>query len=123
MKRWLDGAIAALGVWMFVSPWVLGFSALANQAAWVAWVLGAAILILGGVATYRLTLGEEMGTLILGVLSAISPWVVAFDAELRATSDALTVGVLVVTLAVWSMLLDAKARSWLRERLHTLINP
>lgn len=119
MKRWLDGTTSALGVWMFVSPWVLGFSALASRAAWVAWVLGAAILILGAVAAYRPNLGEEVGTLILGVLSLISPWVVAFAGESRATSDALAVGVLVVALALWSMLLDESVRGWMREHLNT----
>lgn len=123
MKRWLDGAMAALGAWMFISPWVLGFAALANQAAWVAWVLGVAIPVLGAMAAYRPNLGEEVGTLILGALSLISPWVVGFAAETRATSDALVVGALVAALAAWSMLLDARVRGRLREHLRTLIGP
>lgn len=33
------------GAWLFLAPWVLGFSALA-AAAWNAWITGAALLIL-----------------------------------------------------------------------------
>ena len=104
------------------SGWLFGAwnaAKLAGPGAIWAWVLGAAILILGAVAAYRPNLGEEVGTLILGVLSLISPWVVAFAGESRATSDALAVGVLVVALTLWSMLLDESVRGWMREHLHT----
>lgn len=119
MKRWLDGIGALLGAWMFVSPWALGFAALTDRAAWVAWVLGAAILILGAAAAYRPSLREEAATLALGVLALICPRIVAFAGQSKATSNAVVVGVLVAALALWSMLLDATARGWVRERLGT----
>jgi len=117
MKRWLDGVSALLGAWLFVSPWVLGFAAAADRAAWATWVLGAAMLILGAAAAYRPSLREEAVTLVLGVFSLISPWVVAFAGNTTATSNAVVVGVLVAAVALGSMLLDATVRSWLRERL------
>ncbi len=41
--EWLQ---ALFGVWLFIAPWVLGFSAV-TAAAWNAWLVGAAVLILG----------------------------------------------------------------------------
>lgn len=35
----------ALGFWVFISPWVLGFAAV-TAAAWNAWIIGAAVVIL-----------------------------------------------------------------------------
>ncbi|GMQ86024.1 MAG: SPW repeat protein [Acidimicrobiia bacterium] len=37
---WLQGLF---GIWLFVSPWVLGFSGV-SEAAWNAWILGGAIV-------------------------------------------------------------------------------
>ncbi len=34
-----DGAVAVLGVLLFISPWVMGFSGIAAMA-WTAWVVG-----------------------------------------------------------------------------------
>ena len=36
-----------LGVWLFISPWVLGFAAL-GSAAWVAWIIGILFVIVNG---------------------------------------------------------------------------
>ncbi len=40
-----EWANTVLGAWMFVSPWVFGFALVAG-AAWNAWILGAAVVIL-----------------------------------------------------------------------------
>ena len=36
-----------LGVWLFISPWVLGFSTLSG-AAWTAWIIGILFVIANG---------------------------------------------------------------------------
>ncbi|HEX4713660.1 MAG TPA: SPW repeat protein [Ktedonobacteraceae bacterium] len=36
-----------LGVWLFLSPWILGFGAL-NAAAWPAWIIGALLALTNG---------------------------------------------------------------------------
>ena len=49
MLRWSGYAIEfllmALGIWVFISPWVLGFSD-QPRAAWDAWLSGAVIFLL-----------------------------------------------------------------------------
>ena len=37
----------ALGVLLFISPWVLGFAAL-GSAAWVAWIIGILFVVVNG---------------------------------------------------------------------------
>ena len=49
MLRWSGFAIEfllmALGLWVFISPWVLGFSD-QSRAAWDAWISGVVIFLL-----------------------------------------------------------------------------
>lgn len=49
MLRWsgymLEFLLMALGLWVFISPWVLGFSN-QSRAAWDAWISGAVIFLL-----------------------------------------------------------------------------
>lgn len=43
--RWTEWLNAALGVWLFISPWVLGFTDV-RRASWDAWIVGAVVFIL-----------------------------------------------------------------------------
>ena len=42
-----EGIALILGVWLFISPWVLGFSAL-SSAAWTAWIIGVLFVVVNG---------------------------------------------------------------------------
>lgn len=42
--RWIS---LIIGVWLFISPWVLGFAAL-SSAAWTAWLIGILFVIANG---------------------------------------------------------------------------
>ncbi len=43
--RWHHGALVGLGLWLAVSPWVLGFSAL-NLALWNSIAVGVVVVLL-----------------------------------------------------------------------------
>ncbi|PIP30103.1 hypothetical protein COU12_00790 [Candidatus Jorgensenbacteria bacterium CG10_big_fil_rev_8_21_14_0_10_54_38] len=45
MGKWYCGVLVGLGVWVLISPWVLGFSAL-NLARWNNVLAGIAIITL-----------------------------------------------------------------------------
>ena len=45
--KWIAGINFLVGIWMFISPWVLGFTG-RQAAAWSAWISGAIVLILAG---------------------------------------------------------------------------
>lgn len=46
--QWLSGINALAGIWMIISPWVLGFS---NDAkpTWSAVIVGIIVLVLGAI--------------------------------------------------------------------------
>jgi hypothetical protein len=48
-----------LGVWLFISPWVLGFAAL-SAAAWTAWIIGILFVVVNG-WTLLQTRGSHVG--------------------------------------------------------------
>jgi hypothetical protein len=45
LQVWQEWVNLVLGIWLFISPWVLGFSGLAG-AAWNHWIVGALVAIL-----------------------------------------------------------------------------
>lgn len=48
---WAQWLIAALGLWVFISPWVLGFTNLPVQS-WIDWVCGAIVFVVAVAAWF-----------------------------------------------------------------------
>jgi hypothetical protein len=119
MKRWQDWVNLALGAWMFISPWALGFADSGNVAAWSAWVLGAGIVLFAGMAASMRKAWEEGINMLLGVGLLVSPWALEFATQSTPTSNAVIVGVLVAALALWAMMSDATIRGRLSNRQQT----
>lgn len=112
-KRWQDWGNAILGLWMAVSPWVLSFSTSAGGAARAAWILGAAIVALAGVALYIPSIWEEGLNLLLGVCLAVSPFVLGYSEQPEPTVNAVAVGFLVTLLALWALLRNTQVlKGW-----------
>ncbi len=101
-RRWQEWVSFVAGAWLFVSPWVLGFTA-APVAAWTAYVLGALAVI---VALWAMTARDariiEGGGVLLGALVFLSPWVMGFTGERLARVDAMIVGVVLVLASLWA---------------------
>jgi hypothetical protein len=119
MKRWQDWANLALGAWMIISPWALGFADGDNVAAVSAWAFGAGILVFAGMAAYMPKAWEEGINVLLGVGLLASPWLFGFATQLEPTTNAAVVGVLVAALALWAMLADETVRNRLFRRQQT----
>lgn len=112
--RWHDWANLVLGIWLFISPWVLNFAAasapgagnpetpgtaLAN-AAWNAWVLGVIIALVSISALSRPAVWQEWLNALLGIWVFIAPWVLGFAAAANAAWDHWIVGFLVFIAAL-----------------------
>jgi hypothetical protein len=119
MKRWQDWANLALGAWMIISPWALGFADSDNAAALSAWTLGAGIVVFAGMAASMPKAWEEGINALLGVGLFVSPWALDFTAQSNPTSNAVIVGVLVAVLALWAMLSEPTIRERLFHRHQT----
>jgi hypothetical protein len=96
-EAWPDIVNLALGAWLFLTPWVLGFAELA--ASWNAWLSGVLIGALAIAALAAFYEWEEWVNLALGAWVAISPWVVGFATNITAMGAHLIVGVLVAIIA------------------------
>jgi len=103
--RWQNVANFVLGAWLFISPWVLGFSD-AGKVATNAWIFGIIIALLALTAIFAYQRWEEWLTAAIGVWVFISPWVLGAVSNARILWSSLVVGALLVILALWSSSLE-----------------
>lgn len=102
IKHAQDWVNLVLAVLLFISPWVLGFSAERNVAI-NAWVTG---LIIGALAVGALSVfkeWEEWLSLVVGLWVAASPWVIGFAATISAMWAHVVLGLLVAAVAAWEV--------------------
>jgi hypothetical protein len=103
MIRWQDWANFLLGCWLVVSPDQLEYS-LNAAASGNALGLGAVLVIFNLISACRLVeKGQEIFNIMLGTWLLLSPFALGFEPAREATINAMTVGALVVVLAVWQM--------------------
>jgi len=105
-EAFVDTVNLALGVFLFVSPWILGFtSELARHTSWMA---GAAIGIVAILSIGDLFESisipdffetEEWINLAIGLWLAVCPWVIGMYDDTTATEVHLMVGLAVATIA------------------------
>lgn len=111
MKRltgsWQDGISLILGIWLFFSPWLLGF-AMIQGAMWNAVVFGVIIFLMSLAVLIRFHDWEEWIDGVIGVWLVISPWVLGFTVlaggSATATANFVIVGLLVLAMAAWSLI-------------------
>lgn len=116
LKRWQDWVNVILGLWMVISPLMLGFFTGAGAAARSAWILGGAVVIFATIATRIPKAWEEALNIILGVCLIASPWALGFTDQTVPTTNAVVVGLLVTAFGLWAMLADTDVQRWWRER-------
>jgi hypothetical protein len=94
-----------VGAWLFISPWVLGFSD-AGVIATSAWLFGIIIAGIALAAIFAYESWEEWVAAAIGVWVFISPWVLGAASDARILWSTLIVGALLVILALWSSSLE-----------------
>jgi hypothetical protein len=104
-EQWQDAVNCVLGIWLFLSPWILGFAG-APGAAWNAWIVGVIITAASVAALTAFQQWEEWVNFVLGIWLVISPWVVGFSSLAQARNNAVIVGVVVAALAIWNALTE-----------------
>ncbi len=92
------------GIWLIISPWVLGFNDL-QAAFWNTLLVGIAVLVLAAIRLATTgTPGLSWINLILGVWLIISPFALAFAAAQTAMGNAIFLGILVGIFSLWAAL-------------------
>jgi hypothetical protein len=97
-----------LAVWLFLSPWIVGFAGL-MPAAWTAWLSAIAIAIFAIAALSAFAEWEEWINLILGIWVLVSPWVVRVSAERTPTVVFFITGLLVAVVAAIELWMQHRA--------------
>jgi SPW repeat len=103
-KKMFDWTNLLLGLWVLISPWVLGYAS-SMAALWSAVVLGIAVMLVSLWALYqpprRL---PEWVNLVLGVLLFIAPWALGYSAMMTAAWNSWALGVVIAGFAAWTFL-------------------
>ena len=102
-RRWQDWVTLVLGIWLFISPWALGFYAGMSAASWNFFIVGAAFVVFAVAALNLRTLWEEWVNLVLGIWMIVSPWVLGFSGTSGARDDAIIVGLIVGVMSIWAL--------------------
>ncbi|MCK1604944.1 MULTISPECIES: SPW repeat protein [unclassified Bradyrhizobium] len=87
-----------LGIGLFISPWLLGFSN-ERTPSWNAWASGLVIAALALAALTAFAEWEEWIALAVGVWVALSPWFVQFSNSATAKPVHVVAGTLVALIA------------------------
>ncbi len=106
-----NGAVVAsvlnilAGIWLIISPFVLGFS-LMPAATWNTLIVGIVVLILAAIrAGYPLrNVGLSWINLLLGIWLIISPWVLSYRGSTTPVGNDVILGIIVGILGIASAL-------------------
>ncbi len=100
-RQWHDAVNVLLGLWLVISPWLLGYTA-ESMAAWNAWVPGVIIAVAAIAALTAFHEWEEWVNALLGVWLVISPWILGYAAVAAAMWNHVIVGIVCAALAIWA---------------------
>jgi hypothetical protein len=103
--RWQDWTSFALGLWLAVSPWVLGYAG--EEAATGNAAIAGLALALG--CHFEASFDEDSAewlNLAAGLWLVGAPFVLGFTERIDATANSVTVGAVVAALAVSALSLD-----------------
>jgi hypothetical protein len=94
-----DLVTLVLAVWLFLSPWIVGFTNL-TLTAWIAWIVAIAIGAVSVAALAAVTRTKEWLNLALGLLLVISSWAVHFAAKQQIFDVLFQTGLIVAVVAI-----------------------
>lgn len=91
-----------LGLWVFVSPRVLGYHD-ETAAAWNAYVTGAGIVVFALIAARMPKAWEEIINMVLGVWLVLSPFALGYSGMNEIALHSVLAGILATAFAIWAM--------------------
>jgi hypothetical protein len=118
IRHWQDAASLLLGVWLVLSPFVLGFAA---AAAWITVVLGLSVILFALEGFIIPSYLEEWGEILLGLALLAAPWTIGYEPPL-ATINSVVSGLVVILFAVWELATDRDFTTWWRDHWHRTAN-
>jgi hypothetical protein len=115
-RRWQDQVILLLGIWLIISPFVLGYPGDSLRAV-NAYVAGVVIALLAAFDLYRTKMWAVVVNMLIGLWVAISPWVPVMADRASLMVNNIIVGLAVLVLALWELRTDPELhKQWAGER-------
>jgi hypothetical protein len=114
IQHWQDVASLLLGVWLVLSPFVLGF---AGAATWITIVLGLCVILFAVEGFVIPSYLEEWGEILIGLALVVAPWTVGYE-PVSATVSGVVSGILVILLAAWELATDRDFSTWWHDGWH-----
>ncbi len=109
-RRWQDQVTLLLGLWLVISPLVLGYPSDSAQAT-NAYLSGVVIALLAAFDLYKTYMWAVVLNMLIGLWVAVSPWVpITADRSAMMTNNVI-VGVAVLLLALWELRTDPDLHS------------
>ncbi len=101
-----SGISFLFGIWLIISPFVVGFSTLSAMAMWDAVIVGIIVAILSAIRFFAPANGTALSWInaLLGLWMIISPFVLALSGVAGVTVDFVIVGIAFIVFNVWAAL-------------------
>lgn len=113
--RWQDWASFALGLWLALSPWLVGYAE--NETGTTnAVFLGLAVALIGHFEATFAELAAEWLNVAAGLWLLIAPFLLGFSADAAASANSIAVGTLLIALVVSASELDKELGKWWHNR-------
>ena len=97
---WQDLLIGLLGLYLFFSPWLVGYSG--EHSSINAFIVCAIIAVLAVSAFFEFHTWEETTIGAFGVWLIVAPWALTFNEDRLATKTQVAIGLIALALAIWS---------------------
>lgn len=101
-KRWQDGLIVYIGIYLFFSPFIMGFYSEIPARSWNFFLAGIAAIALAATAIRQRTRWQTQANMAVGLWLIVSPWIVGFSRVIDGRNDAIALGVMIALMALWS---------------------
>jgi uncharacterized membrane protein HdeD (DUF308 family) len=100
---WASWLNVIMGIWLIISPWVVGFAG-QTAAFWNSFLAGIAVLLVALIAGRSFKSSPSWWNVALAVWLIVSPWVVGFSSQEAATANSVVPGIIVGILALTAAL-------------------
>lgn len=112
LRRWIDSGEGRpydiisliLGLVILVAPWAFDYAEDTTAAA-ISWIAGVLIIVAAAIALSRYTRLFREVNVVLGVLTALAPWLLRFEANATAAVALAILGFLVAFVSAAELLL------------------
>ncbi len=107
----LGWCVVVAGIWEALAPFILGYSSVA-AGLWNAMIVGVVLVILAVIAVYAqkpsIVKTMEWTNSVLGLWLILAPFILGYSATGAAKVNDISVGIVVIILAVWAALSAGK---------------